>query len=423
MMEKTVISKVYARQIFDSRGMPTIEVEVTLSDGKVGTFGVPSGASTGSFEAIELRDNDNTKNGGKSVYTAVKNVNEIISAAVVGMDAYDQEGLDSKLISLDGTKNKAKLGANAILGVSVAACKAAAMSKNLPIHKYIAGEKKGTLPMPMMNVINGGKHADNSINIQEFMIAPISAKTFREGMDMCTNVFHKLKSILKKEGYATSVGDEGGFAPNFKNDEESLIFLNKAIVEAGYKLGSDFKIALDVAAGEMKNEAIKIGEEDKYYFWKTKELFTASELNDYYKRLSEKYHIYSIEDGLGEDDWENWKGHTDYLKDNLQLVGDDLFVTNIERLSKGIELGVANSILIKLNQIGTVTETVKAVNMAKENNMTTIISHRSGETVDTFISDLAVGLSAGQMKSGAPSRGERVEKYNRLLRIEEELEN
>ena len=419
----TIIKKIYSREVLDSRGNPTVEVEVTLNDGSFGRAIVPSGASTGAFEAVELRDGDKSRYLGKGVLKAVSNVNTIIAPKVVGMDALHQEEIDNIMIDLDGTPNKGCLGANAILGVSMAVLRAAAASQGMSIHKYLGDGKGYILPVPMMNILNGGKHADNSVNVQEFMIMPVGAINFKEALRMCAEVFHNLKSVLKAKGYSTAVGDEGGFAPNLKEDEEALKYLVEAIEKAGYKPYDDFRIAMDVAATEMYEEAIKIGEEGKYYFWKTNKLYTTEELINYYEHLVEKYPIVSLEDGLSEEDWNGWKLLTERLGEKIQLVGDDLFVTNVKRLEKGIELGVANSILIKVNQIGTITETIKAIRLANENHMTAVVSHRSGETEDTTIADIVVALNAGQIKTGAPSRTDRVCKYNQLLRIEEELGN
>ena len=413
------IEKVKAREILDSRGNPTVEVDVVV-DGVMGRAGVPSGASTGSFEAVELRDGDKNRYLGKGVLNAVNNVNEIISKEIVGLDAEDQEGLDNLLNKLDGTHNKGKLGANAILGVSLATVKAVANVKNMSLYEYL--NKDGvTLPVPMMNIINGGKHADNSINIQECMIMPVGAKTFKQALQMCAEVFHNLKSILKSKGLSTAVGDEGGFAPNLSSDEEAFKLIVEAINKAGYREKTDFCIAVDVAATEMYNEAEEAGKPGQYHFWKTGEFFTSEELIAYYENLCEKYPIISIEDGVAEEDWETWKLLTDRLGKKIQLVGDDLFVTNVERLEKGIERKVANSILIKVNQIGSLTETLNTIQLAKDNGYTAIVSHRSGETEDVTIADIAVATNAGQIKTGAPSRTDRVAKYNQLLRIEEEL--
>ena len=413
------IESVKAREILDSRGNPTVEVDVVV-DGVLGRAGVPSGASTGSFEAVELRDGDKSRYLGKGVSKAVKNVNEIIAPVIVGMDATDQEKLDKILIELDGTNNKGKLGANAILGVSLATVKAVANCEKKSLYNYL--NKDGvTLPVPMMNIINGGKHADNSINIQECMIMPVGAKTFKQALQMCAEVFHNLKSILKSKGLSTAVGDEGGFAPNLNSDEEAFKLIVEAINKAGYREKKDFCIAVDVAATEMYNEAEEAGKKGQYYFWKTGQFFTSDELIKYYENLVEKYPIISIEDGVAEEDWETWKLLTDKLGKKIQLVGDDLFVTNVERLKKGIERKVANSILIKVNQIGSLSETLDAMNIANKNGYTAIVSHRSGETEDTTIADIAVATNCGQMKTGAPSRTDRVAKYNQLIRIEEEL--
>lgn len=421
-MKNLKIEKVHARQILDSRGNPTVEVEVTLENGVMGRADVPSGASTGAFEAIELRDGDKSNYLGKSVEKAVNNVNTKIADKVVGMNVYDQIAIDNAMIELDGTENKGKLGANAILGVSLAAAHAAAKSLNLPLYKYVGGCNANVLPVPMMNVINGGKHADNSVNIQEFMIMPIGAKSFKEALKMCAEVFHNLKSILKASRYSTAVGDEGGFAPNFESDEKAFQFLVEAIKKAGYEPGKDFCLGVDAAATEMLDEAEKIGKTGCYYFWKTDKLFTREEMVNFWEEMASKYPIITLEDALAEEDWDGWKLLTDKLGKKIQLVGDDLFVTNTKRLAKGIKLGVANSILIKLNQIGTLTETLNAIQMANRAGYTAVISHRSGETEDTTIADLSVALNAGQIKTGAPSRTDRVAKYNQLLRIEEELD-
>ena len=418
-MKELKIKQIKARQILDSRSNPTVEVDVTLENGVMGRACVPSGASTGAFEAVELRDGDKSKYNGKSVYKAVENVNTVIAQAIIGMNAYDQRAIDNKMIELDGTENKAKLGANAILGVSLAVCVAVAKSEGVSLFKYLG--KGNVLPVPMLNILNGGKHADNNLNCQEFMIMPIGAKTFSQALEMSATIYQNLKKVLKEKGYATGVGDEGGFAPNLQNDEEALVLIVEAIEKSGYKKGKEVAIALDVAATEMYDEAVKIGQEGKYYFWKTKQLFSTSELIEYYKNLIEKYPIVSIEDGLSEEDWNGWKELTKELGNRIQLVGDDLFVTNTKRLKKGIELGVANSILVKVNQIGSLSEAIDAIELAKNNNMTAVVSHRSGETEDTFIADLVVALACGQIKTGAPCRSERVAKYNQLLRIEEEL--
>jgi len=414
------ITKVKARQILDSRGTPTIEVDVSTESGAFGRASVPSGASTGSKEAVELRDNNPNYYFGKSVLNAVANVNKTIAKKIIGLNVFDQAKIDKTMIDLDGTENKSKLGANAILGVSLACCKAGANSKKEALFKYLS-QGENVLPMPMMNVINGGKHADNSLNIQEFMIMPTGANSWSQALQWCAEVFHSLKSVLKANGYATVVGDEGGFAPNFKEDEQAFQFIVQAIEKAGYKPKKDFNIAIDVAASEMFQEATKIGENGKYYFWKTKKLFTASELSDYYTYLIKEYPIISIEDGFDEEDWVNWASFNKKMGKKIQIVGDDIFVTNIKLLQKGIQQKSANSILIKLNQIGTVTETLNAIKMAKQAGFGTIISHRSGETEDNYIADFAVALATGQIKTGAPSRSDRVAKYNQLLRIEEEL--
>ena len=415
----TTIIDVVGRQIIDSRGNPTVEVDVVLECGVIGRAAVPSGASTGAFEAVELRDGGDAYMG-KGVLKAVENVNTLIAEEIIGMDATDQVGIDSAMIKLDGTNNKGKLGANAMLGVSLAAARAAAEAVGLPLYQYIGGCNAKTFPVPMMNIINGGKHADNSVSCQEFMIMPVGAKSWSEALRMCAEVFHNLKSVLKGKGYSTAVGDEGGFAPDLKSDEEALQVIVEAVEKAGYKSGADFRIAMDPASTEMYEEAKKIGK-DGYYFWKTDKFFTREEMVDFWAGLCDKYPIISIEDGLAEEDWDGWKMMTDKLGEKIQLVGDDLFVTNTERLKKGIDLGVANSILIKVNQIGTLTETLDAIEMANRAGYTAVVSHRSGETEDTTIADLVVAMNAGQIKTGAPSRSDRVAKYNQLLRIEENL--
>ncbi len=415
------IETVKAREILDSRGNPTVEVEVGLSGGTIGRAAVPSGASTGSFEAVELRDNDKKRYLGKGVSQAVQNVNNIISKEISGMCALDQAAVDAAMIELDGTPNKSKLGANAILGVSLAVAKAAAFLSDIPLYKYIGGVNAKILPVPMMNILNGGKHADNSVNIQEFMIMPVGADSFKQCLRMCAEVFHNLKKVLQSKGYSTAVGDEGGFAPNLKADEEALEIITMAIEKAGYAAGKDFMLAMDSAATEMYEEAKAKGEEGKYYFWKTGQMFSRQQLVDYWKDLCTKYSVISLEDGAAEEDWETWNMLTQALGDRVQIVGDDLFVTNTERLKKGISLGVCNSVLIKVNQIGTLTETLDTVQMASRAGYTSVISHRSGETEDVTIADIAVALNAGQIKTGAPSRTDRVAKYNQLLRIEEEL--
>ena len=415
------IEEVKALDVLDSRGNPTVQVEVMLEDGSYGVALVPSGASTGAFEAVELRDEDATRYLGKGVLKAVENVNTIIRETIVGMNAYDQVKLDKTLIELDGTENKAKLGANATLGVSLAVAKAAAASVGMELYQYLGGPNAKVLPTPMMNILNGGKHADNTVNIQEFMIMPVGAKTFSECIRMCSEIYHTLKKVLKEKGLDTGVGDEGGFAPNLSSDEDALKCIVEAIEKAGYKPGEEVCLALDVAATEMYDEAKKIGQEGNYCFWKTNEMKTPDQMIDYLVYLADNYPIISIEDGLSEEDWDNWKKLTDRLGDKIQLVGDDLFVTNIKRLQKGIDNNITNSILIKLNQIGTLTETLDAIELAKKNGYTAVVSHRSGETEDTTLSDVAVATNAGQMKTGAPCRTDRVSKYNRLLNIESDL--
>ena len=420
MKQYIEIIDVVAREILDSRGNPTVEVEVYTEDGYVGRASVPSGASTGAFEAVELRDGDKSKYLGKGVLKAVDNVNGEIAEAVIGMNVLDQVAIDRTMIALDGTPNKGRLGANAILGVSLACAKAAAECLGVSLYNYIGGCNAKTFPVPMMNIINGGKHADNSVNIQEFMIMPVGATSFREALRWCAEVFHNLKSVLKGKGYSTAVGDEGGFAPNLKSDEEAIQVIVEAVEKAGFKPGDDFRIAIDAAATEMFEEAKKIGK-DGYYFWKTDIFMTRDEIVAFWEDLAAKYPIISLEDGVAEEDWDAWKILTDKLGDKIQLVGDDLFVTNTERLKKGIKLGVANSILIKVNQIGTLTETLEAIETANRAGYTAVTSHRSGETEDATIADIAVATNSGQIKTGAPSRTDRVAKYNQLLRIEEEL--
>ena len=421
MKDYLPIEEVKALEILDSRGNPTIQVEVVTADGSNGIAMVPSGASTGSFEAVELRDGDKSRYLGKGVTKAVSNVNEIIAPELEGMNAFDQVEIDRKLIEIDGTENKGKLGANATLGVSLAVAKAAANVLGMSLYKYIGGVNAKTLPIPMMNILNGGKHADNTVNIQEFMIMPVGAKSFSECLRMSAEIYHTLKGVVKSKGLSTGVGDEGGFAPNLSSDEEALKLIVEAIEKAGFKPGEDVVLALDVASTEMYDEAKKIGKEGSYYFWKTDELKTVDEMIDYLVDLSNKYPIVSIEDGLAEEDWEGWKKLTDKLGNKIQLVGDDLFVTNIKRLQKGLDNNTANSILIKLNQIGTLTETLDAIELAKKNGYTAVVSHRSGETEDTTLADVAVATNAGQIKTGAPCRTDRVAKYNRLLNIEAEL--
>ena len=414
------IENIKALEVLDSRGNPTVQVTTYLNDGSYGRCIVPSGASTGSFEAVELRDNDKERYNGKGVKTAVNNVNEIIKNELVGKSPYNQKIIDNLLIKLDGTDNKAKLGANAILGVSISVAKAAAKSLQLPFYRYIGGISSNTMPIPMMNILNGGKHSDNTVNIQEFMIVPKSGKSFKDKMRTASEIYHELKNILKNRNLVTAVGDEGGFAPNLSNDEEALELLVEAIKNAGYTPGQEVGIALDIAATEMYEEAEKIEKEGSYLFWKTGEIKTSDEMLEYYTELVDKYPIISIEDGLAEEDWYGWEKLTSKLSDKILLVGDDLFVTNPKRLQKGIMKKIANSILIKPNQIGTLSETIEAINLAKRNNYTTIISHRSGETEDTTIADLAVALGCKYIKSGAPCRTDRVCKYNRLLNIEAE---
>ena len=421
MKDYLAIEEIKALEVLDSRGNPTVQVEVITEEGTNGVAMVPSGASTGSFEAVELRDGDKSRYLGKGVLKAVENVNKIIAKELEGMNVFEQAEIDKKLIEIDGTENKGKLGANATLGVSLAVARAAANSLGMSLYKYIGGVNAKTLPVPMMNILNGGKHADNTVNIQEFMIMPVGAKSFSECLRMSAEIYHTLKRVLKAKGLATGVGDEGGFAPNLSSDEEALKLIVEAISKAGYKPGEDVVLALDVASTEMYDEAKKIGKEGCYYFWKTEELKTEDEMIEYLEDLANKYPIISIEDGLAEEDWEGWRKLTEKLGNKLQLVGDDLFVTNIKRLQKGLDNKIANSILIKLNQIGTLTETLDAIELAKKNGYTAVVSHRSGETEDTTIADMAVALNMGQIKTGAPSRGERIAKYNRLLRIEDEL--
>jgi enolase len=415
----SIIEYVEAREILDSRGNPTVEVDVVLEDGSFGRAAVPSGASTGEHEAVELRDGDASRYLGKGVLQAVKNVNEIISAEIEGLDALDQTGLDRTLIELDGTENKGKLGANAMLGVSMAVARAAADYLGIPLFKYLGAYKANTLPVPMANIINGGSHADNSVDFQEFMIMPVGADDFRTALRMTAEVFHNLKKVLHNKGYSTAVGDEGGFAPNLKSNEEAVETILEAISAAGYTAGKDIWIALDPAASEFYD-----AQKGKYIFKKSdgRELSSA-EMAAYWADWAERYPIISIEDGMDENDWEGWKALTDKIGDKVQLVGDDLFVTNTKRLKTGIEKGIANSILIKVNQIGTLTETFEAVEMAKRAGYTAIVSHRSGETEDSFIADLVVGLSTGQIKTGSMSRSDRLAKYNQLLRIEEMLDD
>lgn len=414
------IEEIIAREVLDSRGNPTVEVEV-FADGFVGRAAVPSGASTGAFEACELRDGDKERYMGNGVQNAVQNVNDVIAEELIGYNVLDQVAIDKAMIALDGTPNKSKLGANAILGVSLACAKAAAEALGLSLYQYIGGVNSKVLPVPMMNIINGGKHADNSVSCQEFMIMPVGATSFREALQWCAQVFHTLKAVLKGKGYSTAVGDEGGFAPNLGSDEEAVQVIVEAIEKAGFKPGEQFRIALDPASTEMYDEAKKKGEEGKYYFWKQDKMLTRDEMVEFWADWVEKYPIISIEDGMAEEDWEGWDLLTKRIGDKVQLVGDDLFVTNTQRLKKGIGLGVANSILIKVNQIGTLTETLEAIETANRAGYTAVTSHRSGETEDTTIADIAVATNSGQIKTGAPSRTDRVAKYNQLLRIEEEL--
>lgn len=410
------IAKILARQILDSRGNPTVEVEVYADNGAFARAAVPSGASTGIHEAVELRDNDKGIYMGKGVLKAVDNVNTILNDELNGGYIFDQNLIDNVMISLDGTDNKAKLGANAILGVSLAVAKVAAQTSGMPLYRYIGGVNANTLPVPMMNILNGGSHADNKIDIQEFMIMPFGADSFSQALRMGTEVFHNLKSVLKDRGMSTNVGDEGGFAPNLGSNEEAIEVVLQAIEKAGYKPGEDIYIALDAASSEFYDS-----KDDRYKFESTGDILTAEDMVSFWNDWVNKYPIVSIEDGLAEDDWAGWKKLTEKVGDKCQLVGDDLFVTNVNRLSKGIEEDIANSILIKVNQIGTLTETINAVNMASKNSYTSVMSHRSGETADSTIADLAVALNTGQIKTGSASRSDRIAKYNQLLRIEEEL--
>ena len=413
----TTIIDVLAREILDSRGNPTLEVEVQLESGVIGRAAVPSGASTGEHEAVELRDGDKARYGGKGVLKAVDNVNEKIADEIIEMDAVDQVEIDQLLISLDGTPNKEVFGANAILGVSLAVAKAAAETLGLPLYRYIGGVNARTLPVPMMNILNGGSHADNNVDFQEFMIMPVGAPNFAEALRMGAETFHSLKSVLKKKGYNTAVGDEGGFAPNLKSNDEAVEVILEAITKAGYKAGEEICIALDVAASEMYQKDKKM-----YQFFKSsKKELTAEQMIDFYANWMKQYPIISLEDGLDENDWDGWKLLTEKLGSKIQLVGDDIFVTNTKKLSEGISKGIANSILIKVNQIGSLTETLDCIEMAKRASYTNVISHRSGETEDTTIADIAVATNAGQIKTGSLSRTDRIAKYNQLLRIEEEL--
>ena len=410
------IVDVVARQILDSRCFPTVEVEVYLEDGSTGRAAVPSGASTGMYEAVELRDGDKDYYQGKSVLKAVENVNEVIANKLIGHNVYDQVGIDKLLIELDGTDNKGKLGANAILGVSLAVANAAAKSLDMPLYRYIGGVNAKVLPVPMMNILNGGSHADNSVDLQEFMIMPAGAESFSEALRMCAEVYHTLKKILNDKGYSTGIGDEGGFAPDLKSNREALDVIVEAIVKAGYKPGEDMFIAIDAASSEYYKDG-------KYVLEHEGKTFTSEEMVNFFEDWVNEYPIISIEDGMAEEDWEGWKHMTERLGKKVQLVGDDLFVTNTKRLEKGIDMGVANSILIKLNQIGTLTETLNAIEMANRAGYTAVVSHRSGETEDTTLADVAVATNAGQIKTGAPCRTDRVAKYNRLLNIENDLGN
>ena len=411
----SIIADVHAREILDSRGNPTVEVEVVLESGAFGRAAVPSGASTGAHEAVELRDGDKNRYLGKGVLTACANVESIIAPALIGMDALDQNAIDQTMIRLDGTPNKGNLGANAILGVSMACARAAADYLEIPLYRYLGGSNAKTLPVPMMNILNGGKHADNNVDIQEFMIMPVGAQSWSEALRMCAEIFHSLRAVLKSRGYNTAVGDEGGFAPDLKSNEEALECIVMAIEKAGYKPGDEVRIAMDPASTEFFIDG-------KYNLASEGRKLTSAEMIDFYADLCDRYPIISIEDALAEDDWEGWVELNKRLGDKIQLVGDDLYVTNTERLAKGIELHASNAILIKLNQIGTITETLDAIEMAKRAGFTAVVSHRSGETEDTFIADMVVAVNAGQIKTGAPSRTDRVAKYNQLLRIEEELD-
>ena len=416
------IENIRALEVLDSRGNPTVQVEVVTEGEFSGIAMVPSGASTGSFEAVELRDGDKKRYLGKGVQKAVDNVNEIVANKLEGISVYDQVKIDKMLIEIDGSENKAKLGANATLGVSLAVARAAAASLGMSLYNYIGGVNAKELPVPMMNIMNGGKHADSGLTVQEFMIMPVGAKTFKECMRMGVEVYHNLKKVLKDKGLSTAVGDEGGFAPNVSSEKEALDLIIEAIEKAGYVPGKDVCLALDAASTEMYDEAKKVGK-DGYLFWKTGEFKTKEQMVDFIVDLANNYPIISIEDGLAEEDWESWKVLTEKIGDKVQLVGDDLFVTNIKRLQKGIDMGVANSILIKLNQIGTLTETLDAIELAHKAGYTAVVSHRSGETEDTTLADVAVATNAGQIKTGAPCRTDRVAKYNRLLNIEDELED
>jgi len=421
MTHSLLITKIVGREILDSRGNPTVEADVYLSNGAFGRAAVPSGASTGAFEAVELRDGEKNRYLGKGVRNAVANINGPIADLLMGMNAVDQKAIDRAMIEADGTPNKGNFGANAILGVSIAVAKAVASAMGLSLYRYIGGANAFTLPVPMMNILNGGKHADSSLNIQEFMIVPTGATSFSDALEKCSTVFHTLKKLLKNDGYVTAVGDEGGFAPNFKGDEDALAYIVKAIEAAGYMPGKDFYIAIDAAATEMYEEARKAGEEGQYLFWKAGKFLTADEMVAFWTDFANRYPIISLEDGMSEEDWEGWAKLRAALGNRIQLVGDDLFVTNTERIKTGIEKDVCNSVLIKLNQIGSLSETLEAIEMTHKASWTAVVSHRSGETEDTTLADLAVATNAGQIKTGAPSRTDRVAKYNQLLRIEEEL--
>lgn len=413
-MVSAYIEEILARQILDSRGNPTVEVEVYLDDGTMGRAAVPSGASTGAYEALEMRDGDKSRYLGKGVEQAIRNVNELIAPELINYPVTEQASIDQVMLDLDGTPNKGKLGANAILGVSLACAKAAAESLGLPLYRYLGGTNAKDLPVPMMNILNGGKHADNTVDIQEFMVMPTGACCWADALRMCAEVYHNLAKVLKGKGLSTAIGDEGGFAPNLTTSQETIETILAAIEQAGYKAGEQFHIALDPAATEMYKDG-------KYHFEGEGVVRTTAEMVDYYESLTKQYPIVSIEDGMAEDDWEGFKMLTDRIGDRVQIVGDDLYVTNVERLKKGIEMGASNSILIKVNQIGSLTETLDTIEMAKRAGMTAVVSHRSGETEDTFIADLVVGTNAGQIKTGAPARSERVAKYNQLLRIEDDL--
>ncbi len=412
----SIIDNIVARQILDSRGNPTVEVDVTTVDGFFGRAAVPSGASTGKHEAVELRDNDDSKYMGKGVLEAVNNVNTILVEELVGISVFDQGMIDRVMLEIDGTPNKAKIGANAILGVSLAAAKAGAQASNQPLYRYIGGVNANTLPVPMMNILNGGSHADNAIDFQEFMVMPVGAPSFSEALRMGTEIFHHLKSVLKSKGLSTNVGDEGGFAPNIKSNVEAIEVVLQAIEKAGYRPGEDVFIAMDAASSEFYDEEKKL-----YVFSSTGDELTSSQMANYWKEWADKYPIISIEDGMQEDDWAGWKEHTELIGSKIQLVGDDLFVTNVNRLQRGLDENIANAILVKVNQIGSLTETINTVNLAHRNKYKSVMSHRSGETEDTTIADLAVALNTGQIKTGSASRSDRMAKYNQLLRIEEEL--